>query len=144
MNEKRPTTTLGLWLREQRKRLGLSQSDVASALGVNPGTVSAWERKPEYRPSRHRMPALSRLFGVPLPDVEMVFGHGQGRTVQGLVVEPISLSGRKGCPGCEAYTPCKRAVIQGLPILCEKVTEVDVQAAKARGMERELLASRRL
>jgi len=144
MNERQPTDALGLWLREQRKHSGFSQADVASALGINPGTVSNWELKPEYRPSRHRLPALSELFGVPLTEVQAITGHDQGRTVHGLVVKPISLSGRKGCPECEAYIPCKQAVLQGLPILCERVTEVDVQAAKARGMEQELLASRRL
>lgn len=50
-------------LREYRRRLEMTQEDVANALGVAPQTVSKWERAESY-PDITLLPALANLFGV--------------------------------------------------------------------------------
>ena len=48
-------------LREHRRRLEMTQEDVAGALGVAPQTVSKWERAETY-PDITLLPALANLF----------------------------------------------------------------------------------
>lgn len=50
-------------LREQRKKLEMTQEEVAAALGVAPQTVSKWERA-ETCPDIALLPALAHLFGI--------------------------------------------------------------------------------
>ncbi len=50
-------------LREHRRRLEMTQEDVANALGVAPQTVSKWERA-ETCPDITLLPALAHLFEV--------------------------------------------------------------------------------
>jgi transcriptional regulator with XRE-family HTH domain len=50
---KRPTTRRGALLRRVRAFLGITQRRMASAMGADPGTVTAWETgrtaMPDYR-----------------------------------------------------------------------------------------------
>ena len=50
-------------LREHRRRMEMTQEDVANALGVAPQTVSKWERAETY-PDITLLPALANLFDV--------------------------------------------------------------------------------
>lgn len=50
-------------LREHRCRLGMTQEDVANALGVAPQTVSKWERA-ETCPDVTLLPVLANLFEI--------------------------------------------------------------------------------
>lgn len=47
-----------------RVRAGLTQTDVAKALGVTQGAISAWERG-EKKPTLDRLPLLAKLYRVP-------------------------------------------------------------------------------
>lgn len=58
----------GCFIREQRKRLNLSQSKLAEMLGVEPQTVSKWERglgMPDYE----NVDRLKEIFGCTLSDI---------------------------------------------------------------------------
>lgn len=55
-------------LRDLRKRSGLSQADVASALGVLQTTVSMWETG-ENMPRTALLPKLAELYGCTIDDL---------------------------------------------------------------------------
>jgi len=58
----------GCFIREQRKKLNLSQSKLAEMLGVEPQTVSKWERglgMPDYE----NVDRLKEIFGCTLSDI---------------------------------------------------------------------------
>ena len=55
-------------LREHRRRLEMTQEDVANALGVAPQTVSKWERAETY-PDITLLPALANLFDVTVDEL---------------------------------------------------------------------------
>jgi DNA-binding XRE family transcriptional regulator len=58
------------WLVQMRAELGLTQEDVAQALGVTPRTVLNWEQghnKPKL--SIRQVKALCALFGVQLSEL---------------------------------------------------------------------------
>lgn len=54
---------LHLMIRECRRKLEMTQEDVANSLGVAPQTVSKWEREETY-PDITLLPALANLFGI--------------------------------------------------------------------------------
>lgn len=56
----------GPQFREQRKRLGLTQAQLATTLGVNVMTVSAWEKRAE----------LPKLLTQALAAIERVLNQG--------------------------------------------------------------------
>jgi transcriptional regulator with XRE-family HTH domain len=55
--------TLGELIKEARKRLNLSQTDLAKSLNVTKGAVSAWEQN-RSAPNRHRAPKVSRVLKI--------------------------------------------------------------------------------
>lgn len=55
-------------LREMRGRLGLTQKDVAEAIGVGIPCVSLYEAG-KRSPNSKRMAALAELYGVSMEDV---------------------------------------------------------------------------
>lgn len=55
-------------LRESRRRMEMTQEDVASALGVAPQTVSKWERAETY-PDITLLPALANLFHMTVAEL---------------------------------------------------------------------------
>ena len=58
-------TTLGDHIRKRRIELRLLQRELAALLGVDPGSVNAWERN--YRkPVLHRLPAIAAFLGYDL------------------------------------------------------------------------------
>jgi transcriptional regulator with XRE-family HTH domain len=60
--------TLGDHIRTRRIELGLLQREVAHVLGVDPGSVNAWERN--YRePSLRLLPAIRAFLGYDLENV---------------------------------------------------------------------------
>ena len=150
MNKKQPTTALGYWFRENRERLGLTQKGIAKKIGVGHRAVSGWERcsARHRRPSRQFLPVIAQLFGMSLDEVRIVTGYSEGEPVYGPVVTELTYTTTKfgcTCDGCgPRQQQCRQATIQGLPIMCETVTERDIQAARARGLEEELVESRRL
>ena len=50
-------------IRAYRKRLGLSQPQLALPLGISHGVLAMWERG-EYLPTAARMKVLAKLMGV--------------------------------------------------------------------------------
>ena len=50
-------------LREMRRKMNMTQADVAEAVFVAPQTVSKWE-KGETTPDIEMLPALARMFGI--------------------------------------------------------------------------------
>ena len=62
-------------LRENRRKLEMTQEDVANALGIAPQTVSKWERAETY-PDITLLPAIANLFDV---TVDQLLGMDQLR-----------------------------------------------------------------
>jgi transcriptional regulator with XRE-family HTH domain len=54
--------TLGDHIRKKRIVLGLLQRELATLLGVDPGSVNAWERNCR-QPVLHRLPAIAAFIG---------------------------------------------------------------------------------
>jgi transcriptional regulator with XRE-family HTH domain len=56
-----PDGSFGAWVRELRRRLGLTQGTMGARVGVAQGTVSAWERGKvgASRAVRHRLAAAA-------------------------------------------------------------------------------------
>lgn len=50
-------------LAEMRATAGLSQGEVAKALGVTQGAISVWERG-DGKPKLEKIPMLARLYGT--------------------------------------------------------------------------------
>ena len=46
-----------------RVRARLTQTDVAKALGISQGAISAWERG-EKKPTLEKLPSIAKLYGV--------------------------------------------------------------------------------
>lgn len=67
---------LGGRIREQRKKLGLKQEDIAHALQVSPQAVSKWERG-ENAPDIATLGPLSRLLGV---SIDQLLGNNVADT----------------------------------------------------------------
>jgi XRE family transcriptional regulator, fatty acid utilization regulator len=59
---------LGRRIRLFRKRLDLSQEELAEAVGCAQAAISAWERA-EYSPSSLQMPALADALGIKIDDL---------------------------------------------------------------------------
>src|SRR5262245_3565753 len=67
----------GSWLRELRRRAGLSQAELAAQLGVDTSLVSRWEKE-EREPSLDQLAAIARSIGVSLDYLL----HGESQKVQ--------------------------------------------------------------
>jgi transcriptional regulator with XRE-family HTH domain len=67
---------LGNRIRDQRKKLGLKQEDIARALQVSPQAVSKWERG-ENAPDIATLGPLSRLLGV---SIDQLLGNNLADT----------------------------------------------------------------
>lgn len=65
----RKSRTFGDKVREARRKAGLSQTQVAQQMGVNPNFISTYERN-TVRPSLPTAFALARALGVPLDALE--------------------------------------------------------------------------
>lgn len=57
--------TRGARIRAARDRLGITQDDLAHAIGVKPHTVSRWERNAHMPEAKH-LPDLARALSVDL------------------------------------------------------------------------------
>ena len=55
-------------LRESRRKMEMTQEDVAGALGVAPQTVSKWERAETY-PDITLLPGIANYFGVTVDEL---------------------------------------------------------------------------
>ena len=74
--------TLGLKLNRQRRELGLTLEQVASALGVSKPTVWAWE-KGKARPLPERLTAIAQVLGVDEADLaDSSSAGGEGAIVE--------------------------------------------------------------
>lgn len=56
-------------IRELRERAGMTQLQLAAALGVTPGAVYNWERG-RNEPKASQLRAMARLFGVSMDDID--------------------------------------------------------------------------
>lgn len=80
-------------IRRRRERLGLSQADLAAAIGVTPLAISRWERGGQIRHANRRL--LARVLEVPVhqlavnqppvPDA----GGIVGETLEGMPAEMV-------------------------------------------------------
>jgi transcriptional regulator with XRE-family HTH domain len=87
-----PANTIGDRLRLHREGLGLSKEELADRLGLDPGTVRAWERWPDKRQSYRSIPVIARFisanpFNPPKTDGEHV---KQYRLLEGLTQEQLA------------------------------------------------------
>ena len=71
---KQPRTEFGQHLYDLRKESGLTQKEVADALGVSPSFVTFWERKGKSLPP-HLLLKLSELYDV---SVDFLVGKEKG------------------------------------------------------------------
>lgn len=55
-------------IRELREAAGLTQLQLANALGITPGAVYSWERG-RNEPKASQLRALARFFGVSMDDI---------------------------------------------------------------------------
>lgn len=67
-------------IKELRTEQGLTQLEVAYAIGVTPLSVSNWERGVSV-PTVAKLRALAKLFGVPSDDIEL-FEDEDGQDVK--------------------------------------------------------------
>lgn len=67
----------GSWLRELRRRAGLSQGELSAHLGVDTSLISRWEKE-ERDPSLDQLAAIARFIGVSLDYLL----HGESQKVQ--------------------------------------------------------------
>lgn len=65
-------TPLQLWVADNRKRLGLTPTDLAQATGVTVDTARGWESR--GRPSEDAISVLERRFGTRAPRDEQAAG----------------------------------------------------------------------
>jgi len=94
----------GIFIREQRKKMGLSQQQLAGLLHVEPQTVSKWERglgMPDY----YNVDRLKQIFKCSLTDI----------------LEPADVYADTG----DEAEPCRTEVFSGLPVLWTGDTETD-------------------
>lgn len=63
-----PNERFGARLHRLRIEKGLSQADLAAAMGVSTPSISGWE-KGRTHPRRSRVAALAALLGVPMPEL---------------------------------------------------------------------------
>lgn len=64
MVKKKMFENIGSFLREKREERGLSQTEVAEALGVKPQFVSNWERGMSSPPLR-LLRLVMKIYGIP-------------------------------------------------------------------------------
>lgn len=60
-------------LKELRKRAGLNQTEVATALNVQQSTVAMWENG-ENKPRADKLPELAKLYHCTINDL---YGYGK-------------------------------------------------------------------
>ena len=58
----------GIKLREHRKAAGLLQKDIGRMIGIDPSSISIWERGVRI-PSVDNLVLLSRAYAVPIEDL---------------------------------------------------------------------------
>lgn len=63
-------------IRELREAAGLTQFQLAVAVGVQPQTVGAWERG-QKQPSGLHLQAVARVLGVSADDVDLTMFEGK-------------------------------------------------------------------
>ena len=60
-------------IKQLRDESGMTQREVAAALGVTVATVSAWERR-THEPSARQLRSLARLFNTRMEEVDFERG----------------------------------------------------------------------
>jgi DNA-binding transcriptional regulator YiaG len=56
--------TIGDKFRLGREALGMSKEELAEKLGLDPGTVRAWERWPDKRQNHRSIPVIAKIIGA--------------------------------------------------------------------------------
>lgn len=56
-------------IRDGRKRLGMTESQFADAVGVTRGAVQQWEKEGGTAPKRSHQPAVAKLLGVSVAEL---------------------------------------------------------------------------
>lgn len=55
-------------IQNRRTQMGMTQADLAGALGVDPSTVAKWEAEKSY-PRADLLPKIARLLGCTINDL---------------------------------------------------------------------------
>lgn len=79
-------TTLGKRIAAGRKRMGLTQDQLAERLGVTAQAVSKWEND-QSCPDITMLPRLAEIFGT---TTDMLLGMTEEKVLEAQVVEPVS------------------------------------------------------
>lgn len=74
-----PIMEIGDRIRTARRRLNLTQGQLAKMVGVEQSTVSGWETDPVRRPSRDLVPALAKALKVTIHHLEFGGAADEGR-----------------------------------------------------------------
>lgn len=99
-------------LRDKRKQLGLTQKEVADAVGVSEGTVSRWESGEIANMGRSKIFALSKTLGLTPAEVMGIEEKGQKNIPANLI--PLN---------SVTYIPLVGTIACGTPILAEQNIE---------------------
>jgi transcriptional regulator with XRE-family HTH domain len=129
----------GAWLRDVREAAGLSQADVARALGCSNSNISYYECG-HAAPRREFWQPMADLFGVELEEVARA-ARGWREVLPDIVLPRLADPGHATCEnGCAWLARCRAAVALGLPAYCEDIDERDVLAAQQTGTLAALMA----
>ena len=90
------TTPISERIRKNRMRLGLSQEQVASSLGVSRVAVSKWESGNSKNLKHENLLGLSQLFGISVN--ELLNGKSGSPQAFGENVKPVAIKGHRAVP----------------------------------------------
>jgi DNA-binding XRE family transcriptional regulator len=131
-NLSQPKGRFGVWLRDVREAAGLSQADVARAIGCSDSAISVYECG-KGAPRREFWQPMADLFDVEVEEVALA-ARGWREVAPTVVLPKLIDPGHVSCDeSCLHFARCRVAVDIGLPPYCFDVTEDDVFAARQLG-----------
>ncbi|WP_196494161.1 XRE family transcriptional regulator [Burkholderia stagnalis] len=101
-----PRMEIKTWIRDARKRAGLTQEQLGDRLGLTKGNVSAWENG-RHEPSYAQIQAIASITGQPVPSGPgraqplLISGEGRQRTQEMLAetgLDASAFAARAGVP----------------------------------------------
>lgn len=133
----------GLWLKNARRTMELSQPQLGQAIGVSRSVINHVERN-QYHPTPIVCARLANFFGVPRDNVlalanKTTISPGPKKQandypIKAFVAPPLVERPRGGCRRCKHRRQCREAVRDYLPMPCEHVDNHDVLVAQSRGL----------
>lgn len=141
--------SVGMWIRDGRGDLGLTQKELAEKVGRSRAVVANWERG-SCLPGRGSWGVLAEFFGVAVDDVmrlvarskvskwngprsQVQGGRDRARIFKVLILEP-RVEWQPSCGKCGHVAECQAAVSQWLPMPCEAWDVHDMFVAQSQGV----------